>query len=150
METKQAEFIDLLLKVARRLRVDFDARIKAGGLTLARTRTLIALKKSDGLYQKALAEELGIENATLVRLLDALEAQKLISRDVVAADRRARNVALTAAGLAIVDEIEHLSIEIRAEVLNGISTNELTHAILLLSKMNNTIAARGTVEGNHE
>lgn len=145
MEQKQAEFIDLLLKVTRRLRANFDARVSADGLTLSRARTLLALKKltlnGQGLYQKDLAEELGIENATLVRLLDALEQQGLVVRDAATVDRRAKNIALTAAGWVKAERIHRFSVEMRAEILSGINNAELEQVIMLLAKVSGTMMA---------
>lgn len=135
----QAQFVDLLLKVSRKLRILFDARIRRHGLTLARARALMALKDQDDFYQKNLAEELEIENATLVRIIDALEAQGLVSRDVSADDRRAKFVTLTRQGRELVDGIEVFAAEVRRDVMAGIADKDMAAALSVLDHMADTI-----------
>ena len=57
--------------------------MKERWLTLASARVFHALSKRDGLNQRELADELGIETPTIVRLLDAMEKQGFIERRAV-------------------------------------------------------------------
>ncbi|WP_182417459.1 MarR family winged helix-turn-helix transcriptional regulator [Bartonella sp. HY038] len=132
---KQAEFIDLLLKVSRKIPVLFDSYARTRGLTLARARTLLALSRSDGVYQKGLAEKLDIENASMVRLIDALEEQGLVARAVAQGNRRANTIHLTVGGKAIVEELESHSAALRNELLFGIMPDKLDEGIEILKHM---------------
>jgi len=139
------QFVDVLLKVSRKLRNLFDARIRCQGLTLARTLALKALKYKNGSYQKNLAEELGIENATLVRIIDALEDQGLVARDISTDDRRAKFITLTPRGREIVDGIEAYAAELSNDIINGIKKQDISSAFCVLNQMAETIEVEGRV-----
>lgn len=130
--TQSVLFIDLLFKVSRKLRNLLDARIRAQGLTLARALALSALKDQGDFFQKNLADELGIENATLVRLIDALEEQGLVLRNVAQDDRRAKRVTLTPEGRKIVEKIEAYAAELSQDVMFSIDEKRVTDAMNVL------------------
>ncbi|MCO7726697.1 MarR family transcriptional regulator [Brucella intermedia] len=135
----RAEMIDAMAKVNRRLRTVFDARVKERGLTLARARTLLALMEQEGLYQKELAEALEIENATMVRLLDGLERQSFIERQTVQGDRRAKRVVMTAEGKILAEQVVKLAGDVREDLLEGVSDEELNVALKVLRKMSDSM-----------
>ncbi|MBI0004322.1 MarR family transcriptional regulator [Bartonella sp. M0177] len=141
--TQSVLFIDLLFKVSRKLRNLLDARIRQHGLTLARALTLSALKDQDDFFQKNLAEELGIEHATLVRLIDALEEQGLVIRNVAEDDRRAKRVTLTPEGRKIVEEIETYAAHLSHEVMSGIDDKNITNAMGVLQHIANAVEREG-------
>ncbi|MGU3399653.1 MarR family winged helix-turn-helix transcriptional regulator [Brucellaceae bacterium D45D] len=135
----KAEMIDVMAKVNRKLRTVFDARVKERGLTLARARTLLALMEQEGLYQKELAEVLEIENATMVRLLDGLERQSFIERQTVPGDRRAKRIVMTAEGRGLAEQVVKLAEDIREELLEGVSDEEMNIALHVLHKMSTSM-----------
>ncbi|MBC8716602.1 MULTISPECIES: MarR family winged helix-turn-helix transcriptional regulator [Brucella/Ochrobactrum group] len=134
-----AELIDAMAKVNRRLRTVFDARVKQRGLTLARARTLLTLIEQEGLYQKELAEVLEIENATMVRLIDGLERQAFVERQAVAGDRRAKRIVMTKEGKELAQQVVDLAVEVRADLLEGISDDELNTALKVMHKMSDSM-----------
>ncbi len=129
------QLFDALSSVNRKLRALFDARVKERGLTLSRARALFALSKRDGLNQRELAEELGIETPTIVRLLDGMEKQGFIERRVEASDRRAKQIHMTERGRGIADEIDKLACEIRQQVLDGVDAKDKATALQVVSMM---------------
>lgn len=135
-----AELIDAMAKVNRRLRTVFDARVKQRGLTLARARTLLTLIEQEGLYQKELAEVLEIENATMVRLIDGLERQAFVERQAVAGDRRAKRIVMTKEGKELAQQVVDLAVEVRADLLEGISDDELNTALKVMHKMSDSMS----------
>ena len=134
-----AEMIDAMAKVNRRLRTLFDARVKERGLTLARARTLLTLIEQEGLYQKELAEVLEIENATMVRLIDGLERQAFVERQAVEGDRRAKRIVMTEEGKRLAEEVIQLARDVRADLLEGISDEDLSTALNVMRKMSDTM-----------
>ncbi|PQZ47358.1 MarR family transcriptional regulator [Ochrobactrum sp. MYb15] len=134
-----AEMIDAMAKVNRRLRTLFDARVKERGLTLARARTLLALIEQEGLYQKELAEVLEIENATMVRLIDGLERQAFVERQAVEGDRRAKRIMMTEEGKQLAEEVVKLAGDVRADLLEGISDEDLSTALHVMRKMSDSM-----------
>ncbi|KQT92521.1 MarR family winged helix-turn-helix transcriptional regulator [Rhizobium sp. Leaf453] len=129
------QLFDALFSVNRKLRALFDARVKERGLTLSRARALFALSKRDGLNQRELAEELGIETPTIVRLLDGMEKQGFIERRIEASDRRAKQIHMTERGRGIADEIDKLACEIRQQVLDGVDAKDKATALQVVSMM---------------
>ena len=107
------DLFDALANVNRKLRVLFDARVKETGLTLSRARVLFTLLRRNGLNQRELAEELGIETPTIVRLLDGMEKQDFVERRLEATDRRTKRIHLTAHGRQSAEEIEEVARKIR-------------------------------------
>lgn len=89
----------ILNDVARLMRITFDRRVKALGLTRSQWWVLNHLFRNNGATQSELADILEIEKATLGRLLDRMEAKGWIRRQEHSTDRRAKCVFLT-------DEVE--------------------------------------------
>jgi MarR family transcriptional regulator for hemolysin len=130
-----------MAKVSRKIRTLFDARVREKGLTLARARTLLRIARGEAANQKELAEELEIETATLVRLIDGLEVQGLIARREVEGDRRAKHVVLTRAGEALAEVVDRMVTEIGHDVLRGMDERELTAALTSVRKMAGNLEA---------
>jgi MarR family transcriptional regulator for hemolysin len=137
------ELFDALASVNRKLRALFDARVKERGLTLSRAKALFALSKRDGLNQRELADELGIETPTIVRLLDGMEKQGFIERRVEASDRRAKQIHMTARGRDIAGDIDKLACEIREQVLGGVDAKDKAVALQVVSLMNGNLVSIG-------
>ncbi len=115
-----------LALLSRRWRTRLDERLRHTGLTQARWTTLLLLSRGGTLVtQRELAAQAGIEGPTLVRLLDALESQGLIERRPVDGDRRAKHVCLTAAGKAVLEDINRIVSEVRRETLAGVDAKDL-------------------------
>jgi MarR family transcriptional regulator for hemolysin len=137
------ELFDALASVNRKLRALFDARVKERGLTLSRARALFALSTRDGLNQRELADELGIETPTMVRLLDGMEKQGFIERRLEARDRRAKRIHMTDYGRDIAGEIDKLACEIREEVLGGVGEGDKAIALQVVARMAGNLVTIG-------
>jgi MarR family transcriptional regulator for hemolysin len=141
MSPAKAAFSEELWKISRKMRTLFDARVRAKGLTLARARALILLGKKDCMTQTELADALEIEGPTLVPLLDSLEKQGLSERQPVDGDRRAKQIALTAAGQEQAAYVDALVKEFRSDVLKDVSEDDLKAAIRVFHAMGRNIEA---------
>ena len=115
-----------------------DLRFRDLDLSQARWSVLFELSRNEEVTQIELARTLGIEAATLVRLLDGLEGAGLIERRPSAEDRRAKTLHLTEAACPLIVRMEEISAASRAEILQGISKQDLRIATKVLSR----IAAR--------
>ncbi|KQZ97214.1 MarR family winged helix-turn-helix transcriptional regulator [Agrobacterium cavarae] len=133
--TEKEQLFDEMAAFNRKLRSFFDARVAEKGLTLARARTLFALSRRGSLTQKELAEELEIETPTLVRLLDAMEKQKLIERRSDEIDRRAKRIHMTPAGLQTFEDVDAQAKAMRAEIALDISTDEIRVALNVVRRL---------------
>src|SRR5579871_1146066 len=84
-------FGSLVARAARQWRREVDRRLQPFGLTEATWLPLIYLARAKApMRQKDLAAALTLDGSSVVRLLDALEASRLIERREEGADRRAK------------------------------------------------------------
>ena len=134
----QEPFARSLAASARMWRRHLDLRFRDLDLSQARWSVLFELSRTEEVTQIELARTLGIEAATLVRLLDGLEGAGLIERRPSAEDRRAKTLHLTEAAVPLIVRMEDISVASRTEILEGISRQDLRIATKVLTR----IAAR--------
>src|SRR6185436_4077025 len=76
------------------------------GVSEAASAPLIWIERlGENVRQNALADAIGIEGASLVRLIDELQASGLVTREPDPSDRRANVVSLTTRGREVVAEV---------------------------------------------
>ena len=108
------------------------ARLERYGVSGGCIGPLILIGRSDGgLSQVQLAQELGIESPSLVRLLDKLTAAQLVRRESDASDRRSNRLSLTEAGWALYPAMEREMTDLRKQVFAGMTETEV-RAVLKL------------------
>lgn len=123
-------FTVALVQLARRWRWRLDKRLSELDLTEARWAVLLQISRAgDAPSQRQLAEFVGIEGATLVHILNALETQDLIQRRPAPEDRRAKTVHLTAKAHSLIKEIEAIANQLRQELTKGLSEEDLRTCI---------------------
>jgi MarR family transcriptional regulator for hemolysin len=123
-------------RVHRKWRARLDERLKDTGLTHARWQALLLIwRQKELLTQRELAQGLGIEGPTLVRILDRLEGEGLIERCRAEGDRRANTIKPTAKARPIMGQIARIADELRAELLKDISPDELAIASAVLKNI---------------
>ena len=112
--------------ITRRLRQAVDSELHAYGLTEATWRPLAYLGRlGEGIRQKELAQALGIEGPSLVRLLDGLERRGFIERREDEADRRARGIYLTPTGRELQKRVLGISGAIQRRLLAAVQPADL-------------------------
>ena len=128
----------LVTDSARLLRRRFDARARSIGVSRAQWQVLIALSRSEGINQAALAERLEVETITVGRMVDRLEEAGLVERRADPADRRAWLLFLTPRAHPLLAELQTVAIEVRAEMLAGLSPDEQTalHGLMMRLRAN--------------
>ncbi|PST21037.1 MarR family transcriptional regulator [Rhizobium sp. JAB6] len=129
------ELFDDLSAFNRKLRAAFDALVREHGMTLSRARVFRKLSRRDGINQRELADELELETPTLVRILDAMEAQNFIERRAAVSDRRAKQIFMTESGKVVAAEVEALATSVRADILEGISDKDVGMALKVIRAM---------------
>lgn len=103
-------------------------------LSLAAPMLVIA-RLGNGVNQKAVAEELGINTGALVRALDALEEKAVLERRTDANDRRNNTLHLTRSGRKMVAQLEAILDELRRAVLAGLSQEDGAAALRVLAHL---------------
>lgn len=132
-------------------RRELDNELQAYGLTDATWRPLFFLGRlGDGIRQKDLAQALGIEGPSLVRLLDNLEAQDLVQRRDSPTDRRSKALYMTQTGRAISAQVREVADRIAAELLANVSENEFAVSRHMLEKIDEALRARSGKKRSHK
>ncbi len=96
---------------------------------------LLRADPSLGSRQHGLAHSLGIEQSSLVRLLDQLAGAGLLERREDPSDRRARLLHLTSRGEAVAQQAEDILDRLRHDLLGDADANDLDAAMRVLETM---------------
>jgi MarR family transcriptional regulator for hemolysin len=115
-----------LLRLARVYRRAVDRNLGEHGISDARALPVLQIARSGGgMRQGMLAEELGIEGPSLVRLLDQICAAGLVERRDDPKDRRAKTLHVTEGGRALAGVLEALLSEFRNQLMAEVSDEDL-------------------------
>ena len=132
----QAELGMLVARLARVWRRKADQALSAHGLSEATAHPLLILSRGGKrVRQGVLADEMGIEGPSLVRLIDLLAAEGLVERREDPTDRRAKMLWITPLGEAKTEEITRVLRRVRAELLKDVSGDELATTFDVLRKI---------------
>lgn len=129
---KRADFLTDMSVAGRKLRTLFDVFAKEHGMTLPRARALFLLSNHKCMTQTELAAALEIETPTLVRLIDGLEKQGLVTRRAVEGDRRAKHIILTEAAHGHVEELQRVAEVLRIRIMQDLTEEDLDHGLHIL------------------
>lgn len=126
--------IDFILARASAIwRYHLESALRPRGLTYSTWRTLAFMQREgDGLVQKDLAQCMGIEAPTLVRLLDRLAAGGFVVRRPFPGDRRANTVHLSTRAHEVLEELNEVAAALRRRLLDGIPADRLADCRLAL------------------
>ena len=91
-----------------------------------------------------LARAVDLNPGAMTRLLDRLEAKGLISRVADAGDRRALNIHLTEAGLAIWQDINQCGMRVRERAMHGMSEAEREQLMRLVTRARDNLSPSGS------
>lgn len=140
MKNVHEQFSLALCDVARGWRTTVNERLKPLGLSQAKWLTFMHLSRcKKGIIQKELAQLMGIEGPTLVRLLDRLEADGWVERRGLASDRRSKLVFLSDKAAPLVIKIRKIVNDLRTEVLSAVPYKELTISLAVLRRIHDRI-----------
>ena len=144
----------LVHDVARLMRVAYDRRTKALGLTRSQWWVLNHLYFHDGITQSELADLLDIERPTLGRLLDRLEAKGWIARQADRNDRRAKRLHLTGEVQAVMQALRKIAAGLRADALEGLDASAqrqlIDHLLRLKTNLLRMNEGRCGLQRSHE
>ncbi|CAN0618272.1 MarR family transcriptional regulator, transcriptional regulator for hemolysin [Burkholderia multivorans] len=127
----------MLVVAARKWRRKSDGVLSAYNVSEAcAAPLLIAGRLGEAVRQVTLAEHVGIEGPSLVRLLDQLCTAGLVRRDEDPSDRRAKTIVLTKAGRAVTAMMEEDLRVLRARVLKGVTRADLETTLRVLNAFN--------------
>lgn len=103
-----------------------DRRLAPLGLTQTRWVTLYHIwRLGEGHPQCDLARVIGVEAPSLVRTLGQLEEQGLVERRACDNDRRSKRIYLMPAAMPLLEKIDSVAQEARAEMFAGLSAENI-------------------------
>jgi DNA-binding MarR family transcriptional regulator len=124
-----------IVRMARRLRQESDT---GGETSPTLTAALATVEREGPLTPSALADHERIQRPTATRVVARLEAAGLVTRTSDLADRRVANVAITAAGRALLKRIRSRKNQYLAQRLRTLTPAEqqtLADAAALLERL---------------
>lgn len=135
LKAQDEQLAESLHLAAHGWRTALDRRLRPLGYSRSRWMVLLHISRNDAISHRELAERLGIEAPTLVRLVDRMEADDLISRRTSETDRRVKHLHLSAAGRKEVQRIKACAADLRREILAGIEESEIGVTLDVLQKI---------------
>lgn len=131
---------EAIVQTSKEMRASVDLICKPYGLSRSRWLALAILEdEPEGLPQKELAARMGVEGATLVRLLDAMEADGWVNRSVSPADRRVKIVKNEPKAAEFMDIFENEVGCMISEIFEDIPDKELETCTKLLDTIRTRI-----------
>lgn len=139
-EDVRAALAHALLLAGRRWRARLNERLKTIGQTDARCAALAEIAgNSEGIVQRELSQRLGVEEPTIVRLIDALEANAFVERRVHSGDRRAKVVQATAQAVPVLDQARGIVAELQDEMFAQIDPAELAICLRVIDQLSHRL-----------
>lgn len=134
-----------VIRLARIYRREVNRALAEHGISDAKAMPVLQISRlGQGVRQGVLAEDLGMEGPSLVRLLDQLCAQGLVERRDDPADRRAKMLYLTADGVALLQVIENALQVLRGRLLNKVSGSDLEATLRVFAALETAIEGAGS------
>ena len=132
----------ILARLARSWRIKMDSRLARLGLTQAKWVTLYHLALNDEpVLQRDLADQVGVEGPTMVRLLDGLARMGLIVREPAPHDRRGKVICLTERAKPVVEDMLAVAERLREEIFADLSKAELATCVSALRRVQRNLDA---------
>ncbi|MEG3112877.1 MULTISPECIES: MarR family transcriptional regulator [Pantoea] len=136
-------FTRLLYLTAHAWRLAVDRHLKDSGLSMSSWMAIGIIASEPGrLTQTELAQLLGLEDASMVPLVDRLVKQELLSRVQPPEDRRKRHLVLTEKGNHAFAKVKDQADPLRAALLADIDPQELAVTERVLEQL---LARLGTM-----
>ena len=110
-------------------------------ITPVQYAALTTIRENPGIDQAGLAGAIAYDKATIGGVVDRLSAKGLILRQTSQTDRRARTLALTSEGEALLDRVRPVVRDLQDSILAGLNAREKAQLMTLLAK---TTAAGNT------
>ncbi|KAB8313282.1 MarR family transcriptional regulator [Erwinia endophytica] len=143
MNSQELNFSRLLQLTAHAWRQAIDRRMKDSGLSVSSWLAVATIALQDApMNQKELAQLLGLEDASVVPLIDRLVRLQLVERVQPKEDRRKRLLYVTPQGKALYLKLKVEADTLRNELLADIDRDELAIAQRVLQRLLQAIEAK--------
>jgi MarR family transcriptional regulator for hemolysin len=139
----EERFSQALHSTARAWRQALDRRMKSLGLSQAAWMAIATVAKDVPTSQTELAARLGVEDPTMVAMIDRLVKGGYMVRVPSETDRRVKLVQLTGRGREIFQELLAVADPFRSELLGGADRAQLEQVTAFLEALRAAIESRG-------
>ena len=129
-----------LTRISRTVSRAFDDALAQAGGSLPVWLVLISLKSRPLASQRELAEEVGIQGATLTHHLDTMESAGLVTRRRDPANRRLHLVELTPVGDALFLRLRDAAAAFDRRLRGGLSEDEVGQLEALLTRLRDNVS----------
>ncbi len=119
----------------RALRKALDAELGHYGITFSQWQVLAGLALEGEISQVKLAELIGVEGPTLVRILDRMEQKGWIKRKISSRDRRQKLISPTKKVEGVWKKMTECAHGVRNNAVKGISAKDVVKLRRLLEKI---------------
>ena len=130
----------LMSRVSGLLNQRLSERLIGHGLSFQHWRVLAALAAQNNPTIAQISSYAVVPHSTLSRLLDHMERENLVKRQVSANDRRTAPLRITARGRAILKAVIPEAVRVREEALSRLSRQEVVQLHALLKTMHATLS----------
>lgn len=139
--SKTQEAAVALLRTADLARRVMNGLVEPLGITLQQYNVLRILRGAgvEGLPTLDIAERMIEQTPGITRLIDRLEAKRLVSRERCPTDRRQVFCRITADGLALLAQLDAPSAVVQNDAFAGITKKELAQLIGILDRLRDGI-----------
>ena len=136
-EEKEFQLTRKLILAARRWTTHADDHVRRKtGHSRARWQTLSALAFSEGpVATMELATRVSVRWPTVIRMLNHLEEEGLIRRELDPTDKRSRLVSITAQGRRVIGRVQDVLDPVRTRALADFSNEELVATERMLDRL---------------
>src|SRR5438445_8256228 len=111
----------LVNRTARLMAHELAEKIRPAGVAIGQWAVLLFLWARDGMTQAELSRVVAIEPPTMVRTIDRMARDGLVSRALDPDDGRLSRIYLTERGRALRDELGPLAVAVNEEVLSRLT-----------------------------
>jgi DNA-binding MarR family transcriptional regulator len=131
----EGSFGYLLNRAARVLAHRLNERLRPHGVGIGQWAVLMFLWARDGMSQAELSRSVAIEPPTMVRTVDRLVRDGLVTRTPDPADGRTTRIRLTQRGWAVRDELVPEAVAVNRAVTESLTEDELTTVVRVLQRL---------------
>ena len=125
----------LVNRAARAFASRLASELRPYDVGIGQWAVLMHLWSNDGMTQAQLARRIAIEQPTMVRTIDRMERDGLVTRSPDPSDRRAIRISLTERGSALRDELVPLAAGVNRAATAALTSDEVTTLRRLLAKL---------------
>lgn len=129
-----------LMLAGRRWRARLNERLKVIGQTDARCAALAEIAGSaEGVVQRELSQRLGVEEPTIVRLVDALEAHDWVERRTHGGDRRAKVVQIKPGAAPVLEQAQEIVSDLNDELFADLDPADVDACLRVLDHLSDRL-----------